>query len=292
MTTLLRPAFGLIALLTVNSIHAQEYQHFGDIVGQKTRFKGLGLGDANTVSANYTYYFQPLPALGPLDQFQYIINESSLSVSTVRQSADWSSDTEWASFAGGEYNGEHWQAGGSLRLHDSFGDGIELFGGYQFHDDLQALVYLNGSRSNLQFDRVEVNYNIPLKGTEFLGLTGAVGQNQLVSIEATWFTQLDNAWWLRLDAGLQNIEGYRAYQAAAKLNFTVATSVSLSYYDVSEAFPGYGISGRHFFTDNIALDLSYATRDGSFFGELDDTGNPIYDEYSERNYYASLVLQF
>lgn len=226
---------------------------FGTLVFAGQRFTTEQ--DLYTLSS--TWYFDSKETLGPLNEFEYINKTSN--IFGAWSQFDGSGSHAHQATIGGEYFAGNFLLGGSYTGLDG-PDGFTGTLGYLFSDafliSAEALK-TEGLDTHYLFN---ARYNHQLSGTNYIGFNFSTDDEfDVKTISSRYFTRLSGESYLAAEISYtlfpNNIEDLWTFEGDYYLNRRTSLGLGVAKDDT------YSFDFTHFFTENVALKLSYATRD-------------------------------
>lgn len=240
----------------------------------------LGPFQSDTYTLSSTWYFDSKQTLGPLNEFEYINKTSNIFGSWTQFDE---SDAHQAEI-GGEYFAGHFLLGGSY----SGDNGPDRFTGtlgYLFSDNFlvsaDALKFEGDDDTYYFFN---ARYNHQLSGTNYIGFNFRTDDEfQLNTISSRYFTKLSGESYLAAGVSYTFVDDFDdSWTLEGDYYFSPRTSLGLGV----SSNDTYSFDFTHFFTESIALELNYATRD-------DDSRLPFTNvDLDLQRYSLSLTFQF
>lgn len=256
-TMTFKSALSVFALAASAAVSAQDYQTFVDL--QADHFRANGETETGwTVRGQH--YFNRITALGPLDQFRYIVAETNVSAgySRIFDTNNWNIDGELYA-----QNGIVLSAG--YRKVDDF-DVTTLGLGYLVNKDLLIKVEAFDAENEDTEFRFSTRYNHQLQGNDYVGFTAYVDDSfDYFGISSKYFASLNEGRYVAVGVSLADNDGSSSWAAEADYYFSQMTSVGLSY-DKGDT---YSLSAKHFFNTNWAVE-------GRFESNTDDSSLKVY----------------
>jgi len=307
-------ASGLAALLFSNLVLAESYQSFSAINYshneyslKEPEYNYYSKGDRNQLALYSQYFFEEQQSLGPLNEFDYI-NTSSNVFSSVNYSQgeyfssynDYSSEADSSNSSigfGGEWVVSNFILGASYsynyykskvdyseRSYDDSNNDISLSIGYLFSDNFMIkagyIDDVNGSGDD-SFS-YSASYNLPLEGTDYIGLSYSVDDDFDIHQASTkYFFGFAEESYLVLggsyiydNSDSRFSEDY--WSVNARYYYNEKTSISVTYDEGDY----YSINTSYFIDNNYSVQLGY-----------NSVANDK-EEHDSDGYYLSVTAQF
>ncbi|WP_199610480.1 putative porin [Flocculibacter collagenilyticus] len=244
----------VIAALSASAAQAEQYRSFSTASYHDSDYN-------ETFGLSSQYFFGDKKTLGPLDQFGYIND-----VSTVYGNYNHSSDDGFIDYnsntynVGGEYFTNQFILGLDVKHANTNGNTGELVTatlGYEINDDWQVrLQYLDGENG---FDEVllSTNYNHQINQTDYIGFTLVVDDEfDNANLSTKYFSDLGQDKYLQLTASVDHSDDFSdSWAVGGKYYFNKMTGVSLN----AAKDDHYSAGVSHFFTKNIGVSFEYTT---------------------------------
>ncbi|WP_215399001.1 putative porin [Rheinheimera oceanensis] len=237
----------VIALAASATVAAEEYQLFTGVNADHIRVSG---NNETNWGLNGTYFFDKKVTLGPLDQFEYINKVTNVSASFSRVF-----DTNvWG--VGGEYFAENGLVVSAAHSRAS-GDYINEIGlGYLVSDNFIVRARAVKPEDESTAYLFSASYNYQLQGNDYVGFTASVDDEfDYFSLSSKYFASLNEGRYIAVGVALADNDGSSSWAAEADYYFSKMTSVGLSY----DKADNYGLSAKHFFNANWALEARFAS---------------------------------
>lgn len=216
-------------------------------------------GDADTFGVGSTYYFAPLETMGPLKEFEYIIDTTNLYGNYLYSDADSNSVFDEADdlTLGGEYFAANGFMVGAEVTEGDDADSNTISAGYLFNPNFLLSVHRVDQDNSDAENYVGARYNHSLGGTDYIGFDFETDDDfDTQSLSSKLFKGLGNETWVAVEAGFVNVdEADNYWNVGAEYYFSKETSVGAGY-DERETFD---LSVSHFFNRNVAGNMTYAT---------------------------------
>ncbi|WP_250461667.1 putative porin [Microbulbifer litoralis] len=211
--------------------------------------------DLDTFDIGSKYYFAPLETMGPLKEFEYIIDTTNL-YGNYRYTDYDGGDTDTMTLGGEYFAANGFMVGAEVTESDG-NDGNTLSAGYLFNPNFLLSVHRVDQDNSDAENYVGARYNHSLGGTDYIGFDFETDDDfDTQSLSSKLFKGLGNETWVAVEAGYVNFdEADNYWNVGAEYYFSKETSVGAGY-DERETFD---LSVSHFFNRNVAGNMTYAT---------------------------------
>lgn len=244
-----------IALLFSQSVLADDYQLFSNI-----GYTDQTDSDIDTFFASALIYFDDISARGPLNEFDYLITTSNIAGGYSRSDLPFG-DVDVVNVRGEAFLGD-FQIGASFVDVDGETESAFLVG-YLINPNL--LVNVTFLESDFGPDAlITGTYQHNLEGNQYLGLTVSTDNKfDNVALESKYFTELSNGRYYSLTADYTfNDVGSDVWLLGGNYYFNKYSSLGLLFND-----DVVGVTGSHFFNNNISVSASYLSVSDDFIGD-------------------------
>ena len=280
---LIKLAFLMPAILSVNSVEAETYQSFSSINYDKSEIEWT---QSDVISLGTQYYFDKRESLGPFNEFAYINTISNVSVYYTATNFDnrlngtedetFGAKIEAESYSirgdwfigdflvGASYSFLHFeQTPCSAQCNDDLnGYGMSL--GYLVSDDFLIKVHASKAEDSDTFYSFDANYNMQLSNSDYIGFGYNTDEEiNFHKVSAKYFMALSSDSYLAV-GGDYTVNDFDI-DDRVKMEDTWNTNIGYYFNQYSSlsafynSFDGYGVGVNHFFNKNYSLSFNYRT---------------------------------
>ncbi|WP_421134095.1 putative porin [Alteromonas sp. A079] len=258
------------ALFFTQQACAEEYQTFiaASILSSKSSLTqdGQTTSDTNNLwSVNGTYFLDPRTSLGPLNEFDYIIQQSSVSAGLLGDGGN----RQYV--IGGEYIANDWVVfGDAVYMSDSDTEILTVGFGYFLTKDIKLSISntsndgISGlADSDESFFKFTADYVLQLGDKDYVGFTYNTDEDLNVQqLRTKYFGSLSNGRYVVLNADLSifddDVFSDDTLSLGGAYYFNQFTSVGAGINVIGDT-DSYSIFAKHFFNTRSSLQVSYSS---------------------------------